>query len=297
MSNMNKNTSRLVLGPRSGQGSCRCHKYGSFGLMALVLSTFAILFQQVQRVSLLNCQRDHSASDIDRKVEPSVLSTFDKMHNKFHKTAATLTQVERKKYEVGKSIMRGTGGLSDTDRMLLAEIYSSANSVFEFGLGESTKIAAWVGVPRYVGVDSDATWVTNVRRDINMDHFRFVFADIGPTREMGNPLIETLQKIPLSYQTAPLNDEMEAFDFYLVDGRYRVACACASMLHAMSRGGNMTKVMFGIHDWPSREYYHVVLSIADMVKEAESLKVFRLKSNATEHDIEQLWIKNAWSKE
>lgn len=192
---------------------------------------------------------------------------------------------------------RGTGGLFDTDRTLLADIYSSVNSVFEFGLGESTKIAAWVGVPRYVGVDSDANWVTNVRKEINMDHFRFIFADIGATGDYGNPNNDTLQKIPLSYQSAPLNDEMKAFDFYLVDGRYRVACACASMLHAMSRGGNMTEVMFGVHDYPGREYYHQLESVADIVKEAELLRVFRMKPNTTEHNIEELWMKNAWDKQ
>ena len=95
---------------------------------------------------------------------------------------------------------RGTGGLLDTDRTLLADIYSSVDSVFEFGLGESSKIAAWVGVPRYVGVDSDASWVTNVRKEVNNDHFRFIFTDIGETGAYGNPKNEELQKIPLSYQ-------------------------------------------------------------------------------------------------
>ena len=97
-------------------------------------------------------------------------------------------------------------------------------------------------MPRYVGVDSDARWVTNVRKEVKNDHFRFIFADIGATGAYGNPKNEELQKIPLSYQSAPLNDEMEAFDFYLIDGRYRVACACASMLHALSRGGDWKKM-------------------------------------------------------
>ena len=108
------------------------------------------------------------------------MSSFDKMHKELHKFAAAPNHnVEKKKYEIGVSMERGTGGLRDTDRTLLADIYSSVDSVFEFGLGESTKIAAWVGVSRYVGVDSDAAWVTNIRDEVNMDHFRFIFADIG----------------------------------------------------------------------------------------------------------------------
>ena len=275
-----------------------------FGLMALILSTFAV---QMKQTSLLTSSKNHATAGTLRNAKGNTnnevqeepdnnISTFNKMHNKLHKTAAALKHIEKKKYEIGVSMERGTGGLVDTDRALLAEIYSSVNSVFGFGLGESTKIAAWVGVPRYVGVDSDADWVTNVREEIKMDHFRFIFADIGSTGLYGNPNDETLQKIPLSYQTAPLNDEMEAFDFYLIDGRYRVACACASMLHAMSRGGNVNEVMFGVHDYPDRQHYHQLESVADIVKQSERLRVFRLKPSTTEYDIEQLWVKNTWDK-
>lgn len=222
------------------------------------------------------------------------MSLFDKMHKKLHKYAAAPNHnVEKKKYEIGVSVKRSTGGLRDTDRILLADIYSSVESVFEFGLGEATKIAAWVGVPRYVGVDSDVAWVKNTRDEVNMDHFRFIVADIGDTRIWGHPKNETLQKIPLSFQSSPLNDEMEAFDFYLIDGRYRVACACASMLHAMSRGGDMKKVMFGFHDY-FRKDYHQMEIVADIVKKSERLSVFQVKPNATEHDIYQMWENNIW---
>eukprot|EP00984_Skeletonema_dohrnii_P028451 scaffold18432_cov84-Skeletonema_dohrnii-CCMP3373.AAC.2 len=40
-----------------------------------------------------------------------------------------------------------TGGLKDLDRIKLAAIYRNATSVFEWGLGESSFIAAEVGVP------------------------------------------------------------------------------------------------------------------------------------------------------
>ena len=55
-----------------------------------------------------------------------------------------------------------------------------------------------------------------------MEHFRFIFADIGETVKWGRPKNQGLQKIPFIYQRAPLNDEMEPFDFYLINGRYEV---------------------------------------------------------------------------
>lgn len=44
---------------------------------------------------------------------------------------------------------KGSGCLDDKDRVKLAEIYEKAESVFEYGLGESTLIAGRVSVPRY----------------------------------------------------------------------------------------------------------------------------------------------------
>lgn len=267
---------------------------------ALVLCIFCTVSMQMKWLYFLTNHHHHSTNNVDISQAPQEpvlkMSSFDKMHKELHKYAAAPNQnVEKKKYEIGVSVERGSGGLRDTDRTLLADIYSSVDSVFEFGLGESTKIAAWVGVPRYVGVDSDAAWVTNIRDEVNMDHFRFVFADIGATGFVGRPKNEHLQKIPLSYQSSPLNDEMEAFDFYLIDGRYRVACACASMLHAMSRGGDMKKVMFGFHDY-FRGHYHQLESVADIVKKSERLRVFQVKPNTTEHDIYQMWENNLWEK-
>lgn len=45
---------------------------------------------------------------------------------------------------------KSTGGLNQADRELLARIYYESDSVFETGVGESTKIALYVGVPRLV---------------------------------------------------------------------------------------------------------------------------------------------------
>ena len=161
--------------------------------------------------------------------------------------------------------------------MLLGRLYRNASSVFEFGLGESTSIASYVGVPRYSGVDSDAVWVRKAReRSGANDRFHFTFADIGPTGPWGYPENNATAKIPYSYQTAPLYDELEPFDVYFVDGRYRVACICSSMLHAMSRGANMSFVLFGMHDW-GREWYKVVLEVGDIVHESKHLVVLRAR--------------------
>jgi len=78
----------------------------------------------------------------------------------------------------------------------------------------------------------------------------------------------------------PLVSEGRAFDFYLSDGRYRVACASMSFLHALERGGDMSKVMVGLHDYEEKNRgYARIEQIADLVTMSQKLAVFRL--NAT----------------
>ena len=52
------------------------------------------------------------------------------------------------------------GGLRDEDRVVIEDLYYHAESVFEFGIGESTAIAAATNLPRYTGVDNSAEWVS-----------------------------------------------------------------------------------------------------------------------------------------
>jgi len=78
----------------------------------------------------------------------------------------------------------GSGGLDDADRSLMLKFYSSTRSVFEWGLGESTRIASAFNVARYSGIDSDASYVSTCRND-SPTHFKFYFADIGDTKGWG----------------------------------------------------------------------------------------------------------------
>ena len=136
---------------------------------------------------------------------------------------------------------RGSGGLMDDNRIFLGKTYLQAHSVFEFGLGESTLLAQYVKVPMYVGVDSDLSWVQHQRQqfeerqhDPNLQ-FHFVHAPLGQvTASWGNPLNVTAQTI-WDYQITTLYAQPYAFDVYFVDGRFRMACAIVSFLHAFSR--------------------------------------------------------------
>ncbi len=227
-------------------------------------------------------------------------SEFDKLFmeeyynyfNTLKSKAAEGEPSQRIKFDIDEWKYSSDGGLMNSDRVLLGDIYHNASSVFEFGLGESTQIAAHVGVPRYSGIDSDVKWVAQTRDKINMAYFRFYFADIGQTREWGVPVDKNMAKIPLNYQLQALYTEAEAFDVYMVDGRYRVACVAASFLHALSRGAHMSTIRVLLHD-ADRDAYLPLLKIAEIVERSARLYVLQLRHNVTKHELAGLWRKYA----
>ena len=65
----------------------------------------------------------------------------------------------RKRVNFETFSLKAAGGLTDVDRKFIEEIYYNADSVFEFGIGESPDIVAATNLPRYVGVDSSSEWI------------------------------------------------------------------------------------------------------------------------------------------
>jgi hypothetical protein len=138
-------------------------------------------FQQQQRAAAPPVTTNGHASA--KRTTNAAVGTgkFDEIQHRLYDKASKPANVARKPFVLDDSWVRGTGGLVDDDRVALGELYFNANSVFEFGLGDSTLIAAALGVPWYSGMDSDAVWVAQARTTSNMDHFRFYFGDTGQT--------------------------------------------------------------------------------------------------------------------
>lgn len=214
----------------------------------------------------------------------------------------TTTNRKRRSFDVKQWKQRTTGGLVDQDRILLAAVYSQAESVFEFGLGESTYIADYVGVPYYAGIDSDAEWVSQTRAQVNTN-FRFYFADIGPTKYWGYPDAPTAKGF-VQYQLAPLLAEQRPFDVYMVDGRWRVPTTLLCFLHASDRGADHQHTTVLLHDCPlqgvtpegiyRRRYrveYERVNEVLDRVQHSGGvLCVYKRKKNTTDEMLWNLWL-------
>jgi hypothetical protein len=199
---------------------------------------------------------------------------------------------------------RGTGGLSEKDREILGKYYSSSKSIFEFGVGDSTNIAAYVNIPRYTGVDSDNEYLKMVAAS-TPPHFRYYFADVGQTGIWGFPLnASSASKYPF-YSIGALASEGQAFDFYFVDGRFRLSCVCAALLHASNHGKKPNEFLVAVHDYRLRHdsNYAMLKQIAvyvdgfdsvtnPTVQESEddlNIFVFRRREDVDDATLARMW--------
>ena len=202
-------------------------------------------------------------------------------------------------YWVNESNLTTDGGLKREDRILLAQLYGNATSVFEYGLGESTYMANYLGVPRYAGIDSDPAWVAMARERVS-GHYRFYLGDIGPTGDWGFPTdyARNSNKATLNYQLSPLILEQQPFDIYMVDGRWRMACALASFLHASDRGADPSKTKVLIHDCQThaqsgRTEYKQAENLLEMVQHSGKLLcVYQRRPETTDEQLKEAWNKN-----
>jgi hypothetical protein len=237
------------------------------------------------------------------------VTAFDIAADTLFVQALDYKKPERKVFDLATWKKKGKGGLLDNDRVLLSRIYYNSDSVFEFGLGESTYIAAHVRVPRYSGVDSDPLWVA-MARNKSLSHFRFYFADIGENLNWGYPK-KNLQKNELNYQALPLLSEPLPFDVYMVDGRWRVPLVALSFLHASARGADHAHTKVLLHDCgldnetstnakfyspsknrdrPSNRHYEKLMEIVELVDHSGSkLCAFKRKKNTTNKAILTFW--------
>jgi len=193
-----------------------------------------------------------------------------------------------------ESGLKTGGGLNWQDRMLLGRLYRNASSVFEYGLGESTTIADYVGVPRFSGIDSDPMYIATTRDKVS-NHFRFYLGDIGPTSDWGFPTNPQLDKFILDYQLLPLIVEPKPFDVYMVDGRWRLPCMLASFLHASARGASKEDTTVLIHDCQlgntqGRKQYKRADHLLRMVSHSgNALCVYKRKKETTDAQLRETW--------
>lgn len=175
-----------------------------------------------------------------------------------------------------KAIIPEMPRMSLRETELFERHLKKAVKYFEFGSGGSTKLATRNNVEVY-GVESDKFWVDTLHKEAG-PLCKVEYVDIGPTKAWGYPVDNTHQEKFTDYSEAIMRYDT-AFDFILVDGRFRVACTLNAIKHTLARQENIADTLIYIHDFWDRADYHVVLEFLDTEHVAESAGLFRLKAN------------------
>ncbi|MDX1780018.1 MAG: hypothetical protein R3256_01745 [Thalassovita sp.] len=146
--------------------------------------------------------------------------------------------------------------LPEAEAVALSRAYAGADTILEYGSGGSTVMAAELGKTVW-SVESDPDWA-QMMRDYFAAHpplgeVHIVHADIGPTRQWGQPVDDSgwkkFPRYPLAiWDRAGFTHP----DVVLVDGRFRVGCALATAFRITR------PVTLYFDDYADRERLHAV---------------------------------------
>jgi hypothetical protein len=182
--------------------------------------------------------------------------------------------------------------MKPSEQILLESVLRCCRRYVEFGSGGSTVLAASLVKESVISVDSAVAWLDRVREACVEKECPIVptllHADIGPLKEWGFPADASRKSTWPSYHSDIWkHPESTGADFYLVDGRFRVACFMQVLLHGSS------EALIGIHDFAARKYYHVIHEAAREIARAESLSIFVRRTNIDQGQISRILDKYA----
>jgi hypothetical protein len=171
---------------------------------------------------------------------------------------------------------------------LLREASRKRRHVVEFGCGGSTLLLLENEVGVLDSVESDAAWADRVCREpgvsaaMRAGRFRMHAVDIGRTKAWGSPADETARDRWPEYPRRIWQDlSPSAVDFVFVDGRFRVACVLAALLHVGP------PPLIAVHDfWWRLQDYGEILDFMDVVQRAGSLGIFALRGELDRSRVE-----------
>lgn len=118
--------------------------------------------------------------------------------------------------------------------------------------------------------------------NVNQERLNLLRIDIGEVGEWGVPLNEQKKDFYPNYSSGVFKDKQN-FDLVFVDGRFRVACVCSSIIHCNQN----TKIL--IHDFNNRPYYHKIIEFLDFVDTCDTLAEFKIKENIDKQKILELY--------
>jgi hypothetical protein len=157
--------------------------------------------------------------------------------------------------------------------VLFRSFLECCQTFLEFGSGGSTVFAATLVSKEIISVDSSQAWQDQVRDYCTTRNTpvlpRLVHCDVGELKGWGYPK-DTSRKANWQRYHSGIWDEIDGKvpDFFLVDGRFRVASFMQIMLHGSP------EAPVAIHDFGIRPKYQIVKKVAREIARSENLSIF-----------------------
>lgn len=168
--------------------------------------------------------------------------------------------------------------MSEARVQALTEQLKKAHTYLEFGMGGSTNLAAYLGVPHIFSTDSAPEWIASVSQNIAKlnspsKSIQLMHADLGEIGEWGHPKgSEKIYNWPSYFHGAWKAVRAKGLDpdTVLIDGRFRVACFLYSLVN-LKPG---VTIMWD--DYLYRPEYHVVEEILKPYRYADDMAFFEV---------------------
>ena len=176
--------------------------------------------------------------------------------------------------------------MTGRERKCFEKYVLKSRNYLEFGMGGSTIFYLRNSGGKVCSVEANSRWLEFLRRKNVIakaeacDRLKICQADIGPLGECGYPVNESAREKFPDYSQAVFRQTAQKFDLILADGRFRVACVLASIIH--QRGNNP---LIAVHDFRFRGKYHPIVKYLDKVERADSLCVFRIKKDINAEEL------------
>lgn len=164
--------------------------------------------------------------------------------------------------------------MSTAELAMFQGLLRCSQDYVEFGSGGSTFLASGLVGRSILSVDSAEVWLQQVREACAAANApvipELVGVDIGSIGGWGYPTDPTTRaRWPKYHTDIWINPRAARADLYLVDGRFRVACAMQLLLRCRP------DALLLVHDFGSRPQYHAIRDVAQEIALVEDLSLFR----------------------
>ncbi|MGL4729288.1 MAG: hypothetical protein ACRCWO_11075 [Bosea sp. (in: a-proteobacteria)] len=181
--------------------------------------------------------------------------------------------------------------MSPVEEELLRHEIAGAASYLEWGMGGSTLTALELVAGPIMSIESDPTYIAAVRGHQGMldaeasGRLTLVHVDVGPVGPWGFPRDLGTKPQWSGYAMSPWRVPGHSPSRILVDGRFRVACVAATILHGPV---NARILLHDYNDGHPMRNYEVVESIARLDVLVGTLAVFVAREDVDRATIEAL---------